>query len=132
MGRIQPDRRQHRHDFAEKIIANPLELRFIPLAAPEKTDAFCGQCRQDLPVEQCVLFGDQSMCRITDPIIGRLRRQSIHRHFARIELDLFLETGEANFKEPVEIAADDAQKTQAFEQRCGRIACLRQHAPVEG
>ena len=59
VGRIEPDRRQHRHYLPDEEVANPCALFVVPQAAAEKRDAFLFQCRKDRVVEQGVLFGNQ-------------------------------------------------------------------------
>ena len=53
-----------------------------------------------------------------------LRGQPVGRNRHRIELELFLEASDANLEKLVKIAADDAQKAQAFQQGRLRVACL--------
>ena len=132
VGRIQSDRRQHRHQLAQKIIANPRRLRCAPVGTQEEMDAFGGQFGQESLVEQRILLGDQRVRFTADPLVGFFRRQAIRRGHGRIQLDLFLEAGDANLEKLVEIAAEDAQKAQTFEQRHGRIVRLRENAAVEG
>ena len=50
---------------------------------------------------------------------------------AGVVAHLFLQPGHADFEEFVEIAAGDADETQAFEQGHGGVGGLRQHTLVE-
>src|SRR5690606_7134603 len=47
------------------------------------------------------------------------------------EHDLLLEAGDADLEELVEIAAGNAQETQALEQGIGLVACLLQDTAIE-
>jgi hypothetical protein len=59
--RIQPDRRQHRHQFAGEVVAYPAALFISPCATAQEDDAFGFERREDDVVEQRVLFGDELM-----------------------------------------------------------------------
>ena len=47
------------------------------------------------------------------------------------QLGLLLQSGDANFEELIQVAADDAQVLQPLQQGNRRIFGLRQHATVE-
>ena len=129
--RVEADRRQHRHDFAEEIVPDPLELHLAPVAAPDEADSLGSELGQDLVVEQRVLFVDQRVRLVADQRVGGTRRQAVGGDRDRVELELLLEPGDTDLEELVEIAAHDAQETQPLEQRRMRILGLRQHAAVE-
>ncbi len=121
---IKTDRGQDRHDFAEKIVLDPLALFDGPCRAPQEDNAFLGQFGKDLVVEQGVLFLNQRMCFVTDQTVGRTRRQSVRGNGYGIQLDLLLEASHTDFEEFVKIAADDAQKSQSFKQWDERFSGL--------
>ena len=128
---VEPDRRQYRHHLAQEEAADPLALRLVPVRAAQEADAFGVERRQDFLVEQRVLRLDQGARFGADAQQVFLRRQAVGGDRLRAELDLFLESGDADLEELVQVAADDAQEAQSFEQRMARVLRLRQHAPVE-
>jgi hypothetical protein len=130
--RVEPDRRQHRHHFAQEIIADPLALRLVPRHPAQETDALVGQRRQDDVVEVLVLFGDDGVGFGRNQTEGLLRCLAVGGDDGGVRLDLFLEPGHADFEEFVEVARDDAEEAQAFEQRHAFVFGLGQNAPVEG
>ena len=103
-----------------------------PFTAPDELDPFSRQRRQNLLVQQVVLFISQRVCLIADSAVGFLCCQAIGGYGNGIELDLLLDSSDANFKEFVEIAADDTKKAQAVKKRCMRILCLPEHPAIEG
>ncbi len=48
---VEPDGRQHRHDFTQKEILYPGLLRSIPVGAAQEFDALLRECRDKLIVE---------------------------------------------------------------------------------
>lgn len=128
MRRVETDRGQHRHHLAEEKSPDPFALFRRPVATADKGDALGRQGGQDFTVEQRVLLVDECVSRLADAQIGLLRGQPVGRYRHRIELELFLEASDANLEKLVKIAADDAQKAQAFQQgrlRVARSLCHR-------
>jgi len=128
---IETDRGQHRHHFAEKIALDPFGLARGEVRPAQEPDAFIGEPRQDLLIEQAVLRCDQLV-----RFLRHLPEQMIGGHALRSDrgrtgLDLGLQARNADLEELVEVAADDAQESQPFEQRRCGVFRLRQHAPVE-
>ena len=62
--RIEPDRRQYRHHFAQEEILDPVLLRLIPVGAAQELDALLGQRGNELLVEQLVLARDKLVRRL--------------------------------------------------------------------
>ena len=115
MRRVQSDWSQDRHDFAEEIPFDPLELRLAPFAATQEFDPFCSELRQYLVVEQRILLLDNRMRSAADVLERRLRGQSVRSRGDGMELDLFFQPGHADLEELVEVAADNADITQALQ-----------------
>ncbi len=130
--RVESDRGEHRHHLAEEVLAYPGALRLVPLRAAQEYDALLGERRHEHVVPQGILLGHQTMGLVADLAEGLGRRAVVAAGMGGAELDLLLEAGHADLEEFVQIARHDADETQAFEQRHGRIGGLRQHAPVEG
>ena len=124
VGRVETDRGQYRHHLAEEKSPDPFALFRCPVATADKGNALGRQGGQDFAVEQRVLLIDERVSRLADAQIGFLRGQPVGRYRHRIELELFLEASDANLEKLVKIAADDAQKAQAFQQGRLRVACL--------
>jgi len=78
MGRIEADRRQHRHHFAKKIRLDPFALFRAPVGAAQEADVLARQGGQDHFVEQLVLLVNQNM-RFAAYLVEHLAR----RHFFR-------------------------------------------------
>ena len=132
MRRVEPDRREHRHHFAEEIILDPSSLHRIPMRAAQETDILPRQIRQDALVEQGVLPRHQGMRLQRDGLEGQPRGQAVRPGHAAAVLDLFLQAGDADFEEFIQIAGDDAQEFKPLQHRHARILGLRQHARIEG
>ena len=129
---IEPDRRQYWHHLAVEVISNPLALRLVPARAAQEADALLGQCRQDHVIEVLVLLGNDGMRFGSDQTEGFLRRLAVVGNDWGLRADLFLEAGNADLEEFVEVAGNDAQEAQAFEQRHALVLRLCQHAAIEG
>jgi len=132
MGRIEPDWAQHWQQLAVEEAPHPGPLPRIPFGALQKADVLCGQQRQEFIVQNPVLLGDQCMGGLAD------RAQLFHRRHqvwprlpADREHDLLLQSGDTDLEEFVEIAACNAQKAQALEQRIGLVSSLLQDSAIE-
>jgi hypothetical protein len=99
----------------KKKSANPFALRVVPVPTFEEADAFGGKLREDLFVEQRILFLDDGMNLVADQPIDFTGGLAVGGDRHRIQLELFLDSGLANLEKLVEIAAHDAQEAQAFE-----------------
>ncbi len=129
---VESHRREHRHQFAEEVVADPGRLGFVPVRAANEVDAVLGELGNDRLVEQFVLARNQRMRRFRDCPELLARRQAVGRTLGRVGADLFLEAGHAHLEEFVHVARDDAQEAQALQQGHGRIVCLRQHPALKG
>ena len=131
MRRIESDRRQHRHHFAEEIILDPRRLLGREIAAPQEPDAFGFERGKHLAVEQPVLVGDERVRFRRHVLEHALRPHLVRTDRRRARLDLGLHAGDADLEEFVEVAADDAEKLQPLEQRIVAVLRLREHAAGE-
>ena len=129
--RIQADRREHGHHFVEEIIAYPGALRFVEIVAAQETHAGFFQLGQDMFVEQPILALHQLVRDAVDRGKHLARVDAVGSGAGQIDADRLLQFGDSNLEEFVQIAADDAKKAQAFEQRHVRVLGLGQHAAVE-
>ena len=128
---IESDRCQYRHHFTDEIIPDPFALRFVPGGATQKADAFGCQCRQDDVVEMLILLGDDRVGLGRYQAISLLRRFAVGGRARGMRLDLFLETGHADFEKFIQIAGDDTQEAQTFKQGYTLVFRLGQNASVE-
>src|SRR5204863_531662 len=129
--RVEADRREHRQELAEEKLADPLALRRVPLLAPRENDAFAGERRQHDVVEQPVLGGDERV-RLAAHRLEHLRGGArVRTRLGKPELDAFLQPGDADLEELVEVGGDDGDETQPLEQRHRVVGRHRQHAAVE-
>jgi hypothetical protein len=132
MRRIEPDRRQHRHQFAGEVVAYPAALFIRPCPAAQEDDAFGFERWEDDVIEQRVLLGDELVCLAGDQSQCLLRGTSVRRDAACAQLHLFAQAADANLEELVEVARYDAQELQSLQQRHAVIRSLGKHPPVEG
>jgi hypothetical protein len=129
---VQADRREHRHDFADEVVANPGALLVGPQAAPKEGNPLHFQRGEDHVVEQGVLLANQFVRLVGDAAIDLVRRHAVGADGMAAQFELFLESGDADFEKLVEVGRDDAKKAQALEQRHAIIGGLGQYTPVEG
>ena len=95
--RVAPGR-QHRQQLAEKVVADPLPLRRIPLLAPRKDDSFARQRRQHHLVQQPILVGDERM-RLAAHLAEDIGRPApVGARLGQAELDLLLQAGDPDLK----------------------------------
>ena len=127
---VQPDGREHRHEFAHEVVAGPFDLSVVPLSGGVKRDAFGLQLRQDA-VEHGVLLLDKRLCPGADLRVNLLKSHAVGREHARILAHLLLQSGDADLEEFIQIATHDTDETQAFQQWRGRIGRLGKYAFIE-
>ncbi|GHU14497.1 hypothetical protein AGMMS50225_26450 [Betaproteobacteria bacterium] len=128
---VEPDRGEHRHHLAVKIILDPLLLRFRPRGAAQKHHPFAFQRGQDVVVEQGVLPGNEAMNFRADPAQQLRGRHPVVAHGAVVRADLFADAGDANLEKFVEVARYDAQKAQTLQQGHRRVSRLGEHPALE-
>ena len=112
--------------------AHPRALIGITVGMAQQADAGRRHRRQYLLVERAVFVCNQCLRFPAD--MREIRAQLVQRGPRRWRLDpqLLAQTGNPNLEEFIEIAADDAQETQPFEQRDRGVLGEREHAAVEG
>jgi hypothetical protein len=128
---IEADRRQNRQQFVEKVIPRPFGLRFIPCFGAVKINTFLFERREYCVVQHAVLAVHEFLRTLDHEVVDVLQRHAVRRQRPRVIAHLLLQPGHPDFEEFVEIAAGDADETQAFEQGHGGIGGLRQHALVK-
>src|SRR5690606_13413685 len=111
--------------------AHPQGLPVGPLATAQKADLLPGQFGQEYGMENAVLAGHLLRREFAD--IGQYlkRLQAIRAGVLTGAGDLLLESGHADFEELVQIAGEDQQELQAFQQRVGLVQRLFQHPDIE-
>ena len=128
MGRVQGDGGEQRLDLAHEDLVGPVAQGVVPLGGEEDLHAFGFQRRQDVAAQHLVLAldqlagadgqrGDAGACR------GRQRG---------VASGDFLQLGHADLEQLVEVAGDDGDVAQPFQQRGVGGFGQRQHAAVEG
>ncbi|SPA36045.1 hypothetical protein CBM2637_U10002 [Cupriavidus taiwanensis] len=126
MRRIQPDWRQDRHQLGKEELANPVLLRGIPRWPPQEANLLLGHGGNQHVIEQPVLLTDQLAHALVDRGVNGLRRQPVRADHRRRQHALLLQPRHADLIELIQVAAEGAQRTQALEQRHGRIGRLLQ------
>ncbi len=129
--RVEPDWRQHRHQLAEEVIADPGRLGLVPVRAAEKMDALLGQLGDDVLVEELVLAGHQCMGGFRYGAKLLARRHAVGRALRGVGADLLLEAGDPHLEKLVHVAGEDAEKFQPLQQGHAGIVGLRQYAALE-
>jgi hypothetical protein len=129
MGRVKADRGQQWADGLLEVCLHPCLLRFVAVLMPQQVNAVVGQLRQDFIVQYFILPLDDGMALHACAVhrirqAGRQGRVSAHPVLRQ-------QAGQPHLEELIQVAADDAQETQAFQQGNILVLCLRQHAPVE-
>src|SRR5689334_13984104 len=131
MRRIQADRREHRKQLAEKVVADPLALRGVPFLALGKDDAFGGERGQQHLVEQAVLLGDERVRLAAHRLEHLAGAAAVGACVRQREVHSLLKAGDADLEELVEVRRHDGDEAQPLEQRHGVVGRLRQHPGVE-
>ena len=129
--RVEPDGRQHRHHFAEEVVADPFLLRRRPLGAAQEADLLLRERGEDLVVQQPVLLLDDALHLRRDLPERLQRREPVRSRRDRAHLDLLLQPRDADLEELVQVGGDDAQEAQALEQRHRAVLGLREDAAIE-
>jgi hypothetical protein len=101
------------------------------MGAAQKLDALICQGRRDFIVEQLILMFDQLMSLFAHSFECLLCTHAIRPRRNSSQLDLFHQSGYANFEKLIEIVAADAEVFQPLQQRNSGILGLSEHAPVE-
>ena len=129
--RVEADGGDDRRDLVAEITAHPgLELGG-PEPPADEVDVVLGQRREQRVVENGVLSLDLLVHQFADARQRLVRLQAIGAGLFTGEVDLFLQAGDANLEELVEVAGEDQQELQAFEQRIGLVQRLLQHPDIE-
>jgi hypothetical protein len=129
--RIEADRREHRQQLLEEVVADPLTLSPAPLLAPREYDALAHQRRQHHLVQEAILVRHHRARLGTHRVEHLGGPAAIGTRFRQPELDLLLEPSDANLEELVEVRGDDGDEAQPLEQRHRVVGRLRQHAALE-
>src|SRR3954465_12938787 len=132
MRRVEPDRRQHRKQLAEEVVADPLALHRGPFLAPREDDAVSREGRQPGFVEELVLLRNQRVRFAAHRLEYLGRAPRVGARVVQAELDRLLQAGDADLEELVEVRRDDGDEAKTLEQRQRLVRGLRQDAPVEG
>src|SRR5690606_33837687 len=131
MCRIQSDRADDRYDLITEKAAHPERLLGCPLAPSDKADLLPGQLWQQNIVEYRILAGDLLVRDLTDLAQHLLRLQPVGASLLAGEGDLFLQAGDADLEELIQVAGEDQQELEPLQQRVGFIQRLFQHPDVE-
>src|SRR5207237_10904387 len=131
VSRVETDRREERLDLPLKILVDPGALLRVAVGAAQEANSRCRQCGKHLLVQCSILIVDERMRLFADA--RKSRAQIVQRGSRRRHLDaqLLAQTGDADFEKLVQVAADDAQEAQSFEQWHRGVFRHGQHAAVE-
>ena len=128
---VKSHRGQDGHQLALEETPTPSALGFIPIGGHVEEDAFLLQQRQDLLLQHGILLRDQLPHPLRDHAKCLLHRQPVGRDRRRVVAHLLLQSGNADFKELIEIARDDADEFQPLHQRHTRVGGLGEHTGIE-
>ncbi|VVN75115.1 hypothetical protein PS687_05804 [Pseudomonas fluorescens] len=129
--RIEADRSDDRRDLVAEIAAHPGLDFGGPVTATDEADLMFFQLRQQDIVEDRVLAVHMAVHQLADARQCLVRLQSVGTGLLTGESDLLFEAGDADLEELVQVAGENQQEFQAFQQRVGLIQRLFQHADVE-
>ena len=128
MGRVQGDGGEQRLDLAHEDLIGPVAQGIVPLGREEDLHALGFQGRQDVAAQHLVLAFDQ-LARAD----GQRGNAGACRGRQRgVASGDFLQLGHADLEQLVEVAGDDGDVAQPFQQRSVGGFGQRQHAAVEG
>ncbi|MCY1179398.1 hypothetical protein D9M73_197970 [compost metagenome] len=131
MRRVEADRGDDRGDFVAEITAHPgLELG-RPVTTADEADLVLFQLWQQHVVKNRVLALYLDVHQFADTRQRLVRLQAIGAGLFTGEVDLLLQACDTNLKELVEVAGEDQQELEAFQQRVALIQCLLQHPDIE-
>ena len=129
--RIERERTQHRFHLAREVSGDPCTLRLRPGFRVKEDHAMFGEFRHEAVVQQGVLLADQSGGAGADGLQLLRGRHPVGRGLGRAGFDEFLETGDPDFEEFVQVRARDAQELDALQHGQPGIPGLFQHALIE-
>ncbi|KWV88505.1 hypothetical protein PFLmoz3_01400 [Pseudomonas fluorescens] len=129
--RVEADRRDDRRNFVPEVTAHPgLDLGG-PVTTTNEADLMLFQLRQQDVVEDRVLAVHMAVHQLTDTRQGLVRLQAVGTGLLTGEGDLLLEAGNTDLEELVQVAGENQQEFQPFQQGVGLIQRLLEHADVE-
>ena len=131
MGRVQAQRREHRHDLVAEVGPQPARLARGPLAAAEQAHAVVVERRAQHLVPAAVLGLDQFGGAIVDALEHGGGRQPVRRGGHGAEVLRMAHGRGADLEELVEVGAGNAQVAQPLQQRHRFVQRLVQHPEVE-
>ena len=114
----------------KEIFFDPFLLRRVPLAAAQEADALGRELRKNFFVEHLVLARDEFL-RFRGDLAKHFAQRYAVGTGGRVGGDFFLKARYPDLEEFVEIAVDDAQKTQALERGHRAVFGQGEHAAVE-
>ena len=123
---IQAHGREQRPHFLVEVLLDPGFLGGVAVGAAQQVDAVGGQLREDDVVQQRVLARDDLAAFVAGAV-----QLDLARIGAAVFLVLGQQAGHAHLEELVEVAADDGQEAQPFEQGQALVFGVLEHAPVE-
>ncbi len=132
MRRIDRQRREHGKHLVLEIVPGPPELAAREFGSVLEHDALGTQRRDQFAIPAAVLVVDQRGDDRMNPSQLLAGAEPVERGLLDAGIHLLDQTRDADLKELVEIAADDRQEPQAFQQRRRRRARDIQHPAVEG
>ncbi|MNS16758.1 hypothetical protein D3C72_484170 [compost metagenome] len=131
VGRVEADRGDDRGDFVAEVAAHPgLELG-CPVTPADEADMVLFQLGQQHVVEDRVLALHLAVHQVADACQRLMRLQAVGTGLFTGEVDLLLQAGDADLEELVEVAGEDQQELEAFEQRVVLVQRLFQHTDIE-
>ena len=128
---VDRERREHREDAVAEPPAEEFLVGVRQLLPVHEADAFLLERRQQVAGDQLVRPGLQPRDPFTDRLKLLARTHAVRRRRRHARLDLFLEAGDADLEELVEVLRVDRDELHPFEQRARRVLGERQHAVVE-
>ena len=118
-------------DIALEKLACPFDLGVVELGNRAKVDALLGKGWQESFVEELVLIGDHTEDAGTNRGEDIGWAEAIRSVHVASVFDELLEGGDADFKELIEIGADDGEEFESFEEGLGGVLGLFEDTMIE-
>ena len=131
MAAIQSERGEDGQDVSPEVLADPLPLGLVPFVAAQEGDVAFAQCGQHASLQQAILELDDGVGLLGDFGENLLGGQAFTALRLGAVLDQLVQGRDPHLEELVQVAARDAQETQALQYRSAFVRSLHDDPQVE-
>ena len=115
MCRVQANRSHYRHDLADEVGLDPLNLCVVPDPPSEEMNILACQLWQQFFIPESVLLLDEIVGGRCDLAVDGGGRGAVSTADFNTEVNLGFQAGDAYLEEFVKVARYDTKKAQAFQ-----------------